>query len=438
MLWQKPSLPPDIYPEDGWMLVCRDFGTPQTAPPYPYFMLYNKYRGVLRVFMYNAPTNLHSMYTMELSWRNASSVDPQFSAPMMTFANEAGKNSLKEYDTTQKLVTLGNMKQYWGWGHFDFALVGYDPTADGKPDLALVMNLNGVDVSKVKLQGTMKGTLEQLMEDRPHSASESTVDWDELQKAFEKGADWYKSAKEKQDKFKEAINNPDNKSQWWFSTAQQFAGLATAAWAPYVGAAMGVISQFMGGGSNDAPMMPMNFKANFDIQLYGEIRSEWGITGSGLHMNPSAGAPPAGENRPVQRIPWGVFNVTDRPEMYVQAKYDVYRDDQGTIVEQRLKGYQSKVTSIPSLVVNSGTGMALASVRYAHTHSNQPPSAYVDNPIGVSVASMQVPTGLAYELKFTVPGPKYADPTQVFLKQLPLKITYGPDIITYRRWIGPL
>jgi hypothetical protein len=27
---------PDMYPEDGWELVHRDFGTPGAAPPFPY------------------------------------------------------------------------------------------------------------------------------------------------------------------------------------------------------------------------------------------------------------------------------------------------------------------------------------------------------------------------------------------------------------------
>ena len=38
----------DMYPEDGWVLLKRDFGTPGNAPLMPYFFLYNKARGILR------------------------------------------------------------------------------------------------------------------------------------------------------------------------------------------------------------------------------------------------------------------------------------------------------------------------------------------------------------------------------------------------------
>ena len=33
--------PMDIYPNQGWELVLRDFGTPQTQQPIPFFILYN-------------------------------------------------------------------------------------------------------------------------------------------------------------------------------------------------------------------------------------------------------------------------------------------------------------------------------------------------------------------------------------------------------------
>ncbi|MEQ9229450.1 MAG: hypothetical protein RIF46_02125, partial [Cyclobacteriaceae bacterium] len=34
----------DMYPEDGWILAYRDFGTSSAAPDVPFFALYNKYR----------------------------------------------------------------------------------------------------------------------------------------------------------------------------------------------------------------------------------------------------------------------------------------------------------------------------------------------------------------------------------------------------------
>lgn len=40
----------DFHPEDGWELVAKNFGTPQQSVDYPFFVLYNKYTGLMRNF----------------------------------------------------------------------------------------------------------------------------------------------------------------------------------------------------------------------------------------------------------------------------------------------------------------------------------------------------------------------------------------------------
>ena len=37
-----------IDKEHGWVLLFRDFGTDVEAPVFPYYILYNKYRGLIR------------------------------------------------------------------------------------------------------------------------------------------------------------------------------------------------------------------------------------------------------------------------------------------------------------------------------------------------------------------------------------------------------
>jgi hypothetical protein len=48
-----PGIPllKDFHPEDGWEVVYYDFGSPVSAVNDPLFVLYNKYKGILRVFM---------------------------------------------------------------------------------------------------------------------------------------------------------------------------------------------------------------------------------------------------------------------------------------------------------------------------------------------------------------------------------------------------
>jgi hypothetical protein len=50
----------DYKIEDGWILLRKDFGCPSKQNKYPYFILYNKYRAILRIFVFNNITTLVS------------------------------------------------------------------------------------------------------------------------------------------------------------------------------------------------------------------------------------------------------------------------------------------------------------------------------------------------------------------------------------------
>lgn len=114
---------PDAFPEDGWMLVIRDFGTPTQAPAFPYFALYNKYRGILRFFFLNTYNLANSQYATSVQLFNPS--QEQYRSALLTFPAEA-KAFLKDYDSAQQINTMANMTLN-GWSHYDFILTGYDP-----------------------------------------------------------------------------------------------------------------------------------------------------------------------------------------------------------------------------------------------------------------------------------------------------------------------
>jgi hypothetical protein len=42
-VYENDKMKCDLWKEDGWMLVCKDFGTPVTAPSMPFMVLYNKF-----------------------------------------------------------------------------------------------------------------------------------------------------------------------------------------------------------------------------------------------------------------------------------------------------------------------------------------------------------------------------------------------------------
>lgn len=178
---------PDAFPADGWMLVIRDFGTPTAAPAFPYFALYNKYRGILRFFFLNTYNLDKSQYATSVQLFNPS--QEQYRTALLTFPAES-KCFLKDYDSSQQIYTLSNMTLN-GWSHYDFILSGYDPSLINKPFVGLDIRTIGLNVGNLKMNGNIYGTLEQMMNNAPASFGRS--DLETIEAALGKGYKYYKS-----------------------------------------------------------------------------------------------------------------------------------------------------------------------------------------------------------------------------------------------------
>jgi hypothetical protein len=112
----------DMYKEDGWMLVARDFGTTSQAPQLPFFILYNKYRGLLRVFTLNVNGTSNTLYQMRLGFRNTSPKPAVFTLS----SSDPSKRFLDNFDSNGFLRYLG-VATPGGWYYGEFNLAGYDP-----------------------------------------------------------------------------------------------------------------------------------------------------------------------------------------------------------------------------------------------------------------------------------------------------------------------
>lgn len=62
----------DNDPEDGWLLLQRDFGTSTRGQAIPYFALYNKYQGILRLFVFIQAPDSYSRGSIELFFGSSS------------------------------------------------------------------------------------------------------------------------------------------------------------------------------------------------------------------------------------------------------------------------------------------------------------------------------------------------------------------------------
>ncbi len=432
---------PDVFPEDGWMLVIRDFGTPTQAPAFPYFALYNKYRGILRFFFLNTYNLANSQYATSVQLFNPS--QEQYRSALLTFPAES-KCFLKDYDPSQQIYTLSNMTLN-GWSHYDFILSGYDPTLINKPFVSLDVKTFGLNVSNLKMTGNIYGTVEQMMNNAPASFGRS--DLETLEAALGKGYKYYKSTDDAMKALKKSTDDQANKDSWWYNVALQlvtsyFSG-GTASYTSWIAGAAGFVTEFLGGGDKAAPMQPLNFNVKLDLEATGTLTSTTWIDSPGFYLNHMANPQP-GQVSPVQPIPWGVFNVEDIPEVMVQevyhARFGPINPEDGTrYVYPVLGAYKATTTKLPGVVINPETGMATQSVKYAFKYETRGPSTYIDAPQTFSLQSPTVPTGLTYELKAILPNPstlKHSDPVQVFYKTVPYKRIDGEPIGWFEPYVN--
>ncbi len=121
----------DFKPEDGWELVYMDLGVDSDGSPlsgrsgHIWFVLYNRYRSFMRLFVAIAnPISLHSMLEIELSFEPGGYYSALFSSldkvqkPLRYFDNSTIASGVKEYYNGSSRLS--------GWFYADFP-VSYDP-----------------------------------------------------------------------------------------------------------------------------------------------------------------------------------------------------------------------------------------------------------------------------------------------------------------------
>ncbi|MFP2960558.1 hypothetical protein ACLEPN_22735 [Myxococcus sp. 1LA] len=159
------TLEKDMYPEDGWVLAFRDFGSPSAAPDMPFFALYNKYRGILRAMLYNSRGFAYSQFNLSLSWKDASAT-----GALLTYSSSS-RGYRNNYDPAQVENFLVEANAAGGWIYGDFMLTGYDPSMN--PAAQLRLKLSGIDTSSLTLESTEFSLSEILTDANPGGASSS-------------------------------------------------------------------------------------------------------------------------------------------------------------------------------------------------------------------------------------------------------------------------
>ncbi|MGY6558870.1 MAG: hypothetical protein ACXIT9_06265 [Nitritalea sp.] len=112
----------DMYPEDGWVLVARDFGTQNNPVPIPFYALYNKYQGRLRVLFYTSELGASGVVRVGLSLNS-----PETPKSFLSFNDFSEKGPfLDTANPDLSLSAITGVQVTGGWGSVDFNLSSYD------------------------------------------------------------------------------------------------------------------------------------------------------------------------------------------------------------------------------------------------------------------------------------------------------------------------
>lgn len=397
-----PGTTKDMYKEDGWVLAYRDFGTATDAPPLPFFILYNKYRGLLRFMFFNAPADSHTTYKAEVKFRNGASLisetsPDQYSSALFSFSADPAKSFINTYDGSVSQFQLSPMNAFKGWATFDIVASGYDPNlAALKSDPALTVSITPIDESKVTLVGAGTMSLNQVMEAYKPAGVGSTSDLQRAFNAINTGYSDYQSASKALTEITKFSKDPQNQDkEGWMGIAVAIAATIASdgALAPYAIGLAGAINAFIGGANKGTTQpIPLNFAGKFQFTLSGNIEAQNAISWSGnYYLN--SGPQMADGYRPVQNISWGVVNIDKPPTVVMDTLVDDMwtlnaGDDWEHIGTYYFYTLHTGATS-PTVHVNPDCGMQLESEQIiVDFGTSRPPIATAKNESPVSSAHL--------------------------------------------------
>jgi hypothetical protein len=284
----------DRLPQDGWELIKYDFGfnengTPKTTPVgYIYLVLYNKFTGVLRIFVAGDRPQAF----------NGASMQIKFISGKMTNAlsNPSKIYALDQFENTPSISAVADYNNNNAkWFYADFQ-IGYDPCTCIY-ESSLVIQIRLINKSIIQLSGALDGKLTNIdngsgsVSDKGFSFNPSNL------------ANIAAKAQKSYDDFANFTNDQlralkvEGKTDIQLTIEQLFkkksltdfqqeikkssflqSGLKSL---PYIGAAVSLVDFFVGGGKEgpqEVKIMPMALNASIDLKgtleatyLYGDI-----------------------------------------------------------------------------------------------------------------------------------------------------------------------
>ena len=325
----------DIWPQDGWELVLRDFGTAQYHVSAPFYILYNKHLGILRyIFFGNLVSDQITHATGTLSIKGS------VQSPFFTLSD-----STDQYINNYNVYEQHTISKYYQdqWNVMDFRLAGFDPDIHTKY-ARFIIDVDAYQHFDLNADATLSldGTLGSG--GSTHSQFLSTIlSGVDLYKSISKG---YKDIKTAQQNYTELLEySEDNKNAWWSGILTAAATVGTTSWIPALGPAIGVARFIMGGGSSQN-RQPKPITLAGRLSLEGELSSITDInqlefiTPGAKVDNPQQAA--SYNELPIYNKKPGVFNLVENPNITAEA-WGYCNDPQF---------YTKKTNTLPQRLIN--------------------------------------------------------------------------------------
>ncbi|MCE2958807.1 MAG: T9SS type A sorting domain-containing protein [Bacteroidota bacterium] len=225
--------PRDFEPTDGWELVQRQFGSPTNLIDHPYFILYNKYSGILRIFVaISTVVGQNNSAVITLTYpRNG-----KRTAVLELLSPNGYVNALTEFDN--QIPTINQANDYHltlpYWLHADFVM-NYDPCTCNVNNNQLYFNVSLVSNSTLsfELSGQAIQNMDNLGRKGSGKQGFSTV-VEDLKDIVDGGVSFHSSAKSGLDMLAEVFPSVNYAENPVYNII------------PGVGAAVGIVSKLIG------------------------------------------------------------------------------------------------------------------------------------------------------------------------------------------------
>ncbi len=378
-----------FHPNEGWELIDRRLGFDNTANRprlgngynNPYFILYNKFTGTLRVFVIVTDANSGGQklgINLQLGGdrlNKSLSYTGQL-APVVMSTDRANEQ-------LTSLSLYNNSKDVWHYADF---FIGYDPcvclySSDLQVRIRVVLS------STLQITGDLNGTITPM--DLTASTSENrtlagTQFFKNLSNVGTQGGEFFKSADGWLQKNKETLQSAGvfNAANSFINTSKVSKFLKAGFGAlPVIGEVFDLFSSFVGGGASAGPspvvITPMSIDAR--LNLNGTITQDFDFGGPSFSFPGSLNAGP-GERYPYYNEPLGVFALLEKPKLTLREVYRTYGffEDVGggnMVYTPGTAIYQVKFVDSLNYVLNPSAQLEIQEMKVAVYRTDQPRSS---------------------------------------------------------------